>query len=379
MKAIIVGAGIGGLTAAIALKKAGIEVEVYEQASEFKRLGAGISLWVNAFKAFKEIGLEQEIISLAAEIKTSQLFTQNGQLISAIPAADFKKKFGLPSVVMHRGDLHEILVKSLGKEHIFLNKSFESYTEGKNITVNFADSTSASGDLLIAADGINSKVRKQSFAEIPLNYSGATVFRGICKQTIPTVELGSSFETWGKGGRFGVFPMKNNEIYWYLTHKQPVNNILKKEARKAFVDKHIQDWHSPIPDIITKTDNADILQNDIFEIRALKKWVKGNIALLGDAAHAMQPNLGQGAVMAIEDAVVLAQSLSQNDDIATALETYQHKRLARANKVQRLSKQLGPIGQLTNPLLTSLRNTAFGLIPNSYRMREFEWLFNFKI
>ncbi len=379
MKAIIIGAGIGGLTAAIALKNKGIEVEVYEQASEFKRLGAGISLWTNALRAFKEIGLEQKIINLGAEINSSKLLTYNGQELSAIPAAQFKEKFGFPSVVIHRGDLQEILVDALGAESIFLNKTFQAYHDNDGITVDFLDGTSARGDLLIAADGIHSKVRRQCFGDIPPKYAGATVFRGICKQDIPEVELGSCFETWGQNGRFGVFPMRNNEIYWYFTFKQPANNILKEEKRKSFVETNVSNWHQPIASIIRKTDMPDILQNDMFEIPALKTWYKNNLVLLGDAAHAMQPNLGQGAVMAIEDAIILADALAKHDDITTALEDYQSRRLARANKVQRLSKHLGPIGQINNPILSSLRNTIFKLIPNSFRMREFNWLFNFEI
>jgi FAD-dependent urate hydroxylase len=363
MKAIIIGAGIGGLTTAIALQQAGIEVVVYERAPELKAAGAGLSLWANALRAFDYIGVGDAVRHISLQGLDAGFHAANGQLLSSTSGAELAKQFGnVPLVVVHRGELQDILMRKAGNM-IRCGRAFDRFVqEGNSVTVYFADGSSDTADLLIGADGIHSGVRMQLFPQSKPVYSGYTAWRSVV--TFDHARVGDVWgESWGIGKRIGLVPLPNNRIYWFATANRPEGEKLSPEQNKSLLLNLFSDWHHPIAELFNETPAETILHNDIVDIDPLPQWYDGRVVLLGDAVHAMTPNMGQGACQAVEDAVILARALATSSSLESALARYTAARQSRTKAIQLQSRRIGRIAQLENPLLCTLRNQVMKMTP----------------
>jgi 2-polyprenyl-6-methoxyphenol hydroxylase-like FAD-dependent oxidoreductase len=172
--------------------------------------------------------------------------------------------------------------------------------------------------------------------------------------------------------------MSQQRAYWFVQKYAPEGEEDQPGSRKNALLKMFHDWHDPIPAVIEATSETDILRNDIYELQHLHQWSHEHVTLLGDAAHAMTPNLGQGACQAIEDAVTLADCLKNTDDIATALKNYQKRRITRANRITRLAHFIGQAVQSENPFLSVPRNTIIKNMPVSMAIKRFMWLLDYQ-
>jgi 2-polyprenyl-6-methoxyphenol hydroxylase-like FAD-dependent oxidoreductase len=181
---------------------------------------------------------------------------------------------------------------------------------------------------------------------------------------------GSALETWGRGERFGLVKLRRRRVYWYATKNAPKGeeNAGPRLGRKEELLAHFGGWHEPIPTIIRVTEDCDIHRDGVYYREPAKRWGEGRFTLLGDAAHPMTPDLGQGACQAIEDAVVLARSLDEEGDIEAALRLYEERRADRVAYVVRQSRRLGWIGQLENPLLRRVRDATLRTIPKRVQL-----------
>ncbi|MDX2077738.1 MAG: FAD-dependent monooxygenase [bacterium] len=378
IKAIIIGGGIGGLSAAFALVQAGIQVALYERATELKPVGAGISLWANAIKALDQLGVGERLRELGMMEGSGGFHIPSGKTLLATDIQAMQKRFGAPTIVIHRADLITILQEQV-KGQIFLNKTFSGYQEHeKGITAQFADGTTADADMLICADGIHSVLRKSWFPQSLPVYSGYTAWRGVAP--FDHARVGGHWgETLGRGIRFGIAPLPNGQIYWFATQNAPANALKNEKNHQAYLLNLFGGWYDPIPSLIQATPNDAILNNDIYDINPITEWVRGNMALLGDSAHAMTPNMGQGGCMAIEDAVVLGKCLGADKNIGQALLEYQKLRVPRANKVQGMSRLLGKVLSNPNRVVYRARNLAFGLMPASVQMRNLGSIVGFEV
>lgn len=375
-KIIIAGGGIGGLCTAIALKNKGFEVIVYEKVPFLKGVGAGLVIAANAVKALRNIGIAEEIISGENAFENGGLYAQNGRLISANITPEILEQFGDTSHAIHRADLHEKLIAILGKEHIHTGRALSGFQEQQdNIEVYFEDGSSDTADGLIAADGIHSAARQILLPEVHPRYSGYTCWRAVI-QIDPKAYQGEHFsETWGTRGRFGIVPLSGNRIYWFATKNAPENDPRMASWKQPELLENFRDYHDPIPRLLQETPNESILWNDILDLKPLPGFAFGKVLLIGDAAHATTPNMGQGACMAIEDAAVVANTLASGDSVEDAFRHFEAIRIKRTTSIVNQSWQFGKVGQWENPLATGLRNTLLRMIPHSVTSRQLEKLY----
>lgn len=356
MKAIVIGGGIGGLTAAIALRRANIGVEVWERAPAIREVGAGVSLWANAVKALDQIGAGDALRNQGEKQGSGGLRTQAGITLSQVSLVELEKICGAPTVFIHRAELVALLHEMAGSDCVRLGAELASFEQTSNgVTALFADGRETRGDLLIGADGLRSRVRQTLFPGSKPRYAGYTCLRAITKFPHPSHNAWWG-ESWGRGVRFGLAPMHGERICWWAVWNAPEGEICDPALRKQKALELAEGWHSPLAEVIKSTDPAVVIQNDIFDISPLKKWSVGRVTLLGDAAHAMQPNLGQGACQAIEDAVVLAKCLREHTEPSEALSAYERRRLAHANRAITDSDRFGRMAQWENPLMCWLRD-----------------------
>ncbi|WPP53210.1 FAD-dependent monooxygenase [Catalinimonas niigatensis] len=376
-KILIIGGGIGGLCAAIALQRKGFEAHVYEKATVIKALGAGLSLSVNAVLALRQIGLDEELMKAGQTLRYMNIPDQWGKLITQTDIEPVARQFGAANFSIHRAVLHEILMSHLQEGSLHLGKSFSHVTQdAQEVRVDFEDGTQAVGEVLLAFDGIHSAVRGQLLPEVKPRYAGYTCWRAVIDYRPAAMQENQATETWGKAGRFGIVPLKNNKIYWFATVNAPEQDAYMRSFGVEELKKHFKEYHSPIPEILSHTRNEQLLWNDIIDLKPIGKYVFGRVVLAGDAAHATTPNMGQGACMAIEDAIVLANQLAQLNDVEKALQRYEAMRMKRTQQIVRTSYQLGKVAQWENGVLSVLRNAALRRMPESVRQKQIKELYD---
>lgn len=375
-KFAIVGGGIGGLTTAIALQKKGFDVTVYENAPTIKPLGAGLALAANAVKALIEIGIGDEVLRAGKVMKAVCIKDEQGSLLTATDAEKLSLRFGIiNNFTIHRADLHRTLIEQLKPGTLQLNKGCADLKQtASSITLTFNDGSQAKADYLIAADGIHSVVRKKLLPGSLPRYAGYTCWRAVIDDIPAYVNMDETTESWGQGSRFGIAPLEGNRIYWYACLNAHANDPAMRSFGIPELLTHFGAFHSPVADILKKTKKEQLIWGDILDLKPLKKFAFGNIVLIGDAAHATTPNLGQGACMAIEDAAVLSNCLEQYNAVEEAFAAFEAKRIARTTKIVNTSRTIGKIAHWKNPLLTRLRNTLVKLTPPAIAERQVRFL-----
>lgn len=373
-RAIVIGSGIGGLSAGIALRQAGLEVEVFERASELREVGAGLSLWANALTALRHLGLREETLRHGvADGASGGIRTWRGETLVAADSGALRDRFGETVVGVHRAALQRLLLSALGETRVRLGKSLSHVEEAdEHVTAHFADGTTARGDLLIGADGLHSVVRAQLHGARPPRYAGYSAWRAV----IPFKLLpGQGGEFWGDGKRFGCLLLTGGRVYWFAVRTQPEG----VEGGEENLLRLFRGWSPPVEALIAATPKSAVLHNDIYDRPVLARWGRGRVTLLGDAAHPMTPNLGQGACQALEDAVILGTCLAREIDVPTALRHYEAVRRPRTHRIVQQSRLLGVIAQASNPLLAELRNALFKHVLSRTQQRQLKTLLSFEV
>ncbi|UUZ94179.1 FAD-dependent monooxygenase [Paenibacillus sp. P25] len=310
--AVVIGAGIGGLSAALALLQQGWRVSVFDKAARLEEAGAGIVLAANAMKALGKLGISRQVEACGAKVGTAEIRTWDGRLITALPAVKQAELYGTYSYLIHRAKLQSILLQAVREQaQVFTGKQCTDYREDAGrVSAVFADGTQEEAEVLIGADGIHSVIRERLFGPEPLRYSGYMALRGIChyEDARFTPEAGGGFEALGPGKRFGFSSLGQGRIFWFAAINAPEGSLPAPSERKAAALACFRGWYSPVVRAIEATEEASILAHDIADRRPLSRWSTGRVTLLGDAAHPMLPNLGQGGAQAMEDALVLARA-----------------------------------------------------------------------
>jgi len=376
MKAIIIGAGIGGLAAGIGLRRVGLDVEVFERAEPFGEVGAGITLWPNAVKALQQLGLTESIQAISVLEAQGGIRTWRGELLSGTSTVDIERAFGAPTLVMHRAELHGVLLQALGSEGVRQGAQCLGFEQDdQSVAAIFADGRRVHGDLLIGADGLRSVIRAQLHGEQAPRYAGYTAWRAVVPFDRARVLPG---ETWGAGARFGQVPLSDDRVYWFATKNTPAGER-SPDGEKAELLRRFRGWHTPIEALIEATPANDILRHDIYDRPPLQRWGTGRVTLLGDAAHPMTPNLGQGACQAIEDAVALMKQLSVGGDVAGALRAYEAQRIERTAWIVAQSRRIGAVGQWQNPLGVAVRDMLIKSLGSRLQERQLAGVVGYEV
>lgn len=357
-KLIVAGGGIGGMATALALHRAGLDVTVFERAPVFSEVGTGLSLWPNATRVLKSLGVLDEITARGEAVTQFNLYRPDGSRISMIAMTGYST----PAYCVHRADLHRALFTPLPARCLEANQVIQSFAEDAGgVTARFVSGREARADGLIGADGIKSAIRAQLHGAAPPVYRGYTIWRGLAPDPGGLVR-GHISETWGAGHRFGIMPIGQGRICWYATRNGPAAQPDAPEGRQVEVLNLFRDWHGPIPALIAATAAADIIKTDACDRDAFRPWGRGRVTLLGDAAHPITPNVGQGACMAIEDAAWLAKVLPGTTDVAGAFRAYEAMRAPRTAFIARQARRIGMIGQWEQPWLVRGRNFLTRLV-----------------
>lgn len=368
----IIGAGIGGLTVAIALKQKGFDVRIFEQATELKPFGAGIVLAHNAMEVYKKLGLDKVIEEKGNQIGSLNITNPDLKCLSSLEVSHFEHKYKTKTIAIHRATFQNLLVEALKPIKVQLNHKVQSLRkESDKYILEFRNRKQIGPSIIVAADGLNSIVRQHIFSDNALRNAKQICWRGYTQFKLPVKYDSELNEAWGCGSRFGFVRINKNLVYWYAlksySHaeiKYTIDNL-----ENFFIE------YSPlVNEIIKSTPQSHIHTSQILDLMPMYNWFKYNVCLIGDAAHATTPNLGQGACQAIEDAYVLSECLAKYD-YPKAFSEYQKLRMPKAHQVVNKSWVLGKIAHLSNPLLVGLRNMLLRLIPNSINTKLNDDLF----
>lgn len=368
MNVAIIGAGIGGLTTALFLEKLGVPVQVFEQATEIKPVGAGIILGHNAMQVFDELGLKESITNLGNPLTSINITTEKLEIINKIETQYFDKKFDANSVAIQRGVLQKILINNLQHNCLNLNKQVIDFKMGVKNDVVFSDGDERAFDIVIAADGIHSVIRNKVFSKSIIRNPNQTCWRGISNAMLPMEFQAELNEMWGDGSRFGFVKISEYEVYWYALHSS------HQRLEKSDLLAHFEEYDSIVSHVISKTELDQMFQSEILDLKPIPSWFKNNVCLLGDAAHATTPNMGQGACQAIEDAHIISHYISKYDP-SIAFSKYESLRKAKADMIVDMSWKLGSISQIQSPLLRAFRNFAMRSIPRKFTIKQSEKIY----
>jgi 2-heptyl-3-hydroxy-4(1H)-quinolone synthase len=368
-RVLVVGGGIGGLAVAGLLSRLGVGVDLWERTPEWKPVGAGIMLAFNAMTVMKALGVDETLRARGMAFATGGVTTENGTFLANADMRPLAEKHG-PSLAIHRAALHAVLVDAARDVRVKRGCTVDALTQdGDAAAATCSDGTTERYALVIGSDGIHSRVRELLFGNIPTRYSGYRCWRGVVAD-IPGVE--GTVEMWGRGRRLGMVRVGEGQLYFFATLNAPARAEDPEAGRVKRFRENYGMFGGQAPALLASlSDDTPLIHGDIDEVWA-PQWHKGNAVLLGDAAHAMTPNFGQGAAMALEDALILVQHLWAAPRISDALTAYAQERMPRVKAVQDGARQFGQLSQLENGLVRSMRDVVLKMTPTSTAIRSTE-------
>ncbi|WP_051791294.1 FAD-dependent oxidoreductase [Amycolatopsis jejuensis] len=335
-RVLICGAGIGGLTAGLRLRRLGWDVRLFEREPEIRTAGAGLNLWPNGVRILRELGVGEEFASISTSLSRYRTFSSTGEVLDVRDVRTWSAQFGGVLAGVYRRDLNRMLADALGRERIHLEHALVGVEESAGgVTCRFSNGQVVHGDLLIGADGIHSVVRRSLFGEREFSSDGLVRWRGLFDLADTDIDPMAEAEVWGPDGHFGYLPMGKGRAYWFAAGEGIVDDVEEFFARFGA-------WEgSPVPGLLRATDRPTIIRNALHDfVEPLEKWCSARIALLGDAAHPMLPGLAQGANQALADVSALGRALASGNDVPAALAAYQEERIPAVAPVVRLSRSL---------------------------------------
>ena len=363
----VIGGGIGGLAAALALERRGAEVMVAEQSAVHSEIGAGLNLTPNAVKAFRALGLEQEVedIGWGSEFGVIRSW-KSGRYITRIRRGDFRQKYGAPNLTVHRADLLDVLRGALKTTEIRLGKKCIGVESGNGMAAaRFADGSSVEADIVVGADGIHSAVRKSLFGADAPRFTGCICWRGMAPaDAVPRdIDIADGTMWMGPHGHVVHYRVRRGELVNIVAHLDSdawTEKSWTHECDVAEVMTAYAAWNSALTRIYPCSTRW--YKWALYDRDPLERWSKGRATLLGDSAHAMLPYLGQGAGMSVEDACVLGAMVARHgDDLDQALAAYERVRVPRAKAAVLGSRARARENHLASPLARLKRDVKLAL------------------
>ena len=417
MRIAIIGGGIGGLTAALALRQFGFAPEVFEQAPEVLEVAAAIIMWPNAMRVLHRLGVGESVRQHGGVVEQALWLNQDGKRLNHV----WLPKTDAPAVAIHRADLQQALLHALPQDSIHLGHVFKAYEQlPDRIVAHFCDGPPFECDVLIGADGLHSRARAQLLNDGPPTNRGYTAWRGVIPYTPRSLTPATAIEIYGRGQRFGIGPIGSGKVGWWATANKTAglspgrkkNDETNQGDERASVvsprDKSIESedglanrqellrlfdgWCEPVLELIQATALTSLVRNAVFDRRPVRKRSAGSLTLIGDAIHPTTPNLGQGGCLAIEDAAVLARCLKKYasdagpvaaekepalSPVSVALRRFERLRFARTAAVARYSRVYGVVGQWENRWAVQLRGVILSTAPKGLTERLFRAVFNY--
>ncbi|MBD3884394.1 FAD-dependent urate hydroxylase HpxO [Phormidium tenue FACHB-886] len=331
LKVVIIGAGIGGLTAGIALQQAGYQVEIYDRVAQLRPAGAGISMWSNGVKVLNRLGLGDKIAKVGGQMNQMQYRTLNNELLNEIDLYPLIETVGQRPYPVARTDLQQLLVEAFAGEIKLNAKCIGLEQDGQSATAIFEDGHRATGDLIIAADGVRSVLRNQILGQdIQPRYAGYVNWNGLVPMSKDLIPSTSWALFVGEHKRASMMPVGDNRFYFFFDVPLPKGTPVHPNGIRAELAGYFQGWCQPVQNLIQALDPDRTNRIEIHDVGPLDRFVQGRVALLGDAAHTTTPDLGQGGCQALEDAEVLTRYLmTTNLGVEDALKRYEAERQER--------------------------------------------------
>jgi len=357
---LVVGAGIAGLTAAIALDRIGVEVEVVERATALTQAGTALSLWPNALAALEHIGLGEAVTGIGVVEPAGIGCRPDGRQIFTLDQSRLDRQLGMATQIVFRADLQRLLLEAAKHIPTRLQTAATSIVvDGDDAVVGLSTGETIRAHQVVACDGVHSIARTCVGNPVP-RFRHRTSWRAVLggsSDLVPTARL-----TVGHGQQFIASPMGKGLVFWAADIGLPEGTNAALADKKAFLRAAFGGWHEPINELIERTDEEQLVIADFYD-SVPRRLGAGPVVLLGDAAHPMTPDLGQGACQGIEDAVVLAACIDGEPDRSAALAKYELARLRRVRTVVRDSRRIGRIATVRSPALAAVRDVGTRYMP----------------
>jgi FAD-dependent urate hydroxylase len=359
---VIAGAGIGGLTLAVALHQAGINVHLFERRTEPQPIATGLTLWAPVVAPLQNLGLD--FSSMGAPLEQLIIQAQNQQQLTIVPVGEASQRFGAPSYAVERQLLLQGMADLLPPDCITWGCAATALEQtGKRPKLILANQQTISADLIVACDGIHSRLRA-AVAPVALRAVPEVVWSAVTAASHQNLPIHTQIDSWQLGGKGGLADVGRGRWRWYLTLN--ANRAQFMQGKEALVQL-ARDWCAPLAELIAQTPREAIVLTNTEDLPPLPRWQSHRLVLLGDAAHATTPFAGMGACSAIGDALVLAEQLQSQIDLHTALAAYVRVRKARAEAIVRDSRFKLWLATMPWSLLAAMRNRVFAGLSGSAR------------
>jgi 2-polyprenyl-6-methoxyphenol hydroxylase-like FAD-dependent oxidoreductase len=376
---LIQGAGIAGLTLAIALQQRGYKVKLVERFAGLVEVGAGIWMAANPMQVFARLGFAEKIIEAGWAVRLLRLQDWKSGDIQTTNISQIAKEYGFETIALHRGVLQRLLFEQLEADSVRFGCEVQSVTQcGDQVFASLSDGSSCAATITVGADGFNSQMRRMAGLGGVKRYSGSSSYRAIARgaHILPAEAEHEAYEIWAKGCRVGFSKINANDYYWYMTFDAPAGEASSESERKTHSETLFRTYFPQWIGLLQNTQTRDILRTDISDLKPLAQWSSGRIGLIGDAAHATTPNLGQGGAMAVEDALTLADTFKELGLNEAAWKRFEYLRRKKVDWTVSTSWSVGKICHLGNPLFRSLRNIALKKTPDSVTQKQVQRIYS---
>jgi len=377
-KGIIIGAGIGGLTTAIALAKKGIGVTLFQETNDIKENGEGIFVPPNGMKVFEKLGLSNQIKQCGKALNKINIVDLNYKPLFIIDGNEIEKKHQFKTIALHRATLQKILKDNVPSDSIVLNKKFKSYRQSeKRIIAEFTDGSSVDGDFLICAEDIDSNGGFQFNNKPNLSYSGQTCWHFITDFTFPKREDGNMYEIWAKskGLRVGYTQINEKQVYVFITNYQKAGGKDNTETLKLDLLGLCSDFPGMVEQMIFASNPNNVIRTDLYYHNSINNWVDKRFVLIGDSVHTTTLNLGQCACQSIEDAYMISEELSLSNDVETCLSNYQQKRIKKASFIRKVSCKYTKLTN-TSGFTKSIIKSLLRITPDAINNKQLDKIYS---